>query len=80
MHNSNAIWIMSCAFGNPWFFAYGGPNTLAGNRTFQKYRVRIQACLFFKLRFLSSRPPQTMEHFLEISIARRKCLFDIWEL
>ena len=29
---------------------------------------------FFTLTFLPSKPPQTMEHFLDISAARRKCL------
>ena len=59
--------------GQPLFLYIGGPNIFVrksqvpGNCVFKHV-------LFFQLLFLSSRPPQTMGHFLDISIAGRKCL------
>ena len=38
------------------------------------HRLPIQACFYFELLFLSSRPQQTIEKILKIPIAGRKCL------
>ena len=50
-----------------------GPETFSKSKL-KKQGVRKQPCLFLKFLFLSSRPPQTMRHFLYIWIAWRKCL------
>ena len=76
MHNADAISIMNCAFDNPCCFTYGGSDYFIKVHNFN---VSFIGCvykhvLFFKLLFLSSRPPQTIGNFLEISIAGRKCL------
>ena len=73
MYNSDAISILNFALDNPCFF-HRGPEIIFRKSIFQKTRLRIQACCFFKLLVLSSWNPQTMGVFLHISIARRKCL------
>ena len=50
---------------------YVGVRTSSGNRSIQKHGLRIQACVYFKLPVLSSRPTEKINIFLEISIARR---------
>ena len=63
MNKSDAMSILNCAFDNPCFFTHGVHKLFYffEYRIFQNHRLRIQACLFFKL-------------ILEISIAGWKCL------
>ena len=76
MHNSNAISILNRAFDSPGFFTYG-VRKLLFKSLFSKlpFIGRISKHVsFFKLLFLSSAPSQTRGFYLEISVARRKCL------
>ena len=75
MHNSDAISLLNCVFNSISFLHKRGPIiTFRKIGTFQKYGQHILLRFFFKLLFSSSRSPQTMGTFLDISIAGPKCL------
>ena len=74
MYDSDAITILNCAFDCPCLFTYGVWKTICRHR---KSKLSFIGCvskylLFYKLLFLSSRPPQTIGKILEISVAGQK--------